>query len=477
MLVTRWQTMDSPSHHRPTTDGSTDTDVDYDYISNENENHSLKQPTQVVLPLSPITDSYYDSIDSTVDQDNVNHQNTSILENVIMNHDQTDANIDYFREQDAKNGTVDSNKNMDKNSEIHHMVNKTEEWNSDKSDSESDRKEINISQTETIDDKHVYVYENEELPTTVYSSDQQSEQTIIDTKLNETDIKIMTTTESNTYAAENATTLTYSTDSSEKSETDESISDIEIATTDQFLEYIDAIMLNDSLLFLDDNNSSDFNDKTDMNFYEFTTESNSESTVETTDPTVTETSSSPEESTYTVSLIEPSTNVNFSTEQIPVERLDSMESSMQNNMISDMSDEEPADGTENIAKVTSSLLLPPILKVVDPMRKISLSLSSLIRFPTDDGDDDERAETYRERQPIKSVFNFKKVRFPDQPLPNSQTTMISWPRDNGYFNFWRDQPLIISDSHAKAFSSNNNLFSRGLFSILQNNNKNTNSGA
>lgn len=440
--------MDNPAHHRPTTDGSTDTDVDYDYISNENENHSLKQPTQVVLPLSPIMES-----NDTVEQDTVNHQNlsTSIVENVIVNHDRAEeAEVDnYFREQDSKNVSIASNENVEFVNELH-LMNKTD--NSDKSEeqvteSESDKKDdINVSENEQIDDKHVYVYETEEYPTTMVSSDQQNE-SATNSNINQTEPE---PTEPNT--TENTTSW-----SSEITETGDLV---DIPTTNLFIDYMDAMMLNESLLLLD-SNSSEYSEKPEKDYYEFTTENSIETT--TLDITLTETST-PEEST---SLVYPSESSQNETLSMSDKRLEDMEP-MQSNMISDKSDEENVTDNRSGSVTSSSPASPPMMKVaaVDPiMSKISLSLSPLIRFPTDD---DHVETTYRERQPIKNIFNFKKVKFPDEPLPNRQTTMISWPRDNGYFNFWRDQPLI-NDSPAKAFSSNN-LFSRGLFSILQNNN-------
>lgn len=453
--------MNLSSQHGLTTDESTDTGLDYDYISNEDENKPSKQPTQFVLPLLPIVDKH-DLLD----------QSSQSLSTADL-HNESDFKVETsIREENNKNIPIDlvQNVNLIDKLPLENKINLLNlNSNSDGTDkpremTESESESIIESVSNSINQDQ----ENSETvtdPTTTleYTSlspeDNTFEIQIYSDKANEEEsghIQIEPTTN---FPLENVTTTIYSSENlMEQSQAEDSISDIKNPITDQFVDYFDTMLLNDSLL-LTDNSSSYYFNTTDTDLDEFTT-ADVDQDVETTtlNFNMPVTINLPEKNTDLVKQFNSSSIVTLGREK---ENIDTMQS----NMISDNSDEDPYKSvTENVDIVKSSLSPPPLMKVDAPLSKITHSLLSLVRFPTDD-DFENREQT------IKNVFHFKKIKFPDEPLPNRlATTTFSWPKDNGYFNFWREQPLINDSSKAsKAFSSS--FFSRGLFSILQNNNR------
>lgn len=452
MLVTRWQNMNLSSQHGPTTDESTDTGFDYDYILNENDKQASMHPTQFVLPLLPIVVS-----NDSIEQDML-HQNNNFSSTAHGTGSKAETS---FREENNKTVPIDFVQYVDNINQLHIgnntdvlILNSNRDGYNEMTQSESDSVEkstpniINHDQEdlETVQYPTTFEYSNlspEDFTPQqfqIFSNDANNEGD--DKNQMESTTSIPTTDE---------TTLIYSSESSiEMSQTEDSISGMNRPTDDQFVDYIDAMLLNDSLL-LTNHNSSYFFNTTDEESSEFTTIEN-DKTVETTtldfSMAIAVSSYLPEIDTHKEFDTRSKFVLNGLIEVItPKSEKESIDV-MQSNMISDNSDEGPYKSvTENVDIVKSSLAPPPLMNIDS---KISKLTHSLVRFPTDD-----------EQQP-KNILHFKKIKFPDE----TQTTnhAISWPRDNGFLNFWRDQPLI-SDSTFKWSSS------RGLFSFLQNNNR------
>lgn len=209
--------------------------------------------------------------------------------------------------------------------------------------------------------------------------------------------------------------------SEENLQTEKTIDDTSEATTNaiQLDDYFDTILLNDSLLI--DESSSDESttddaetDSTTINAFALLPDATANKTLA-------------DEKTITpIKSLSPTTIENSFT----VLSTQNNDVSYENRIIKD--DQQIAD-LENVEvsnKFVYHHLLPTTEKLSDKGSLATVS-TAFVRFPTEV---DSRAS---------------KVRFPDEKVPNSSPTTMSftWPRDNGYqtvgvMRYWQDQPLI-----------------------------------
>lgn len=463
-LVTRLQNI-FPPHQ--TTDDSTDYD-DYP-LSIEIDSSDDDKPTHfnLPLPLIPIIDDNDTSIytiaegvdqngntnDPTVVQYGIEFDNSSFLA-------ENNSNFTTIHEQNITtnlltndNDNEESPQQHDNNNEIHEekILNenesdrmKEEEWNDEKNKNENESDE-NV--TESTAKKYTLEHQNE-IPT--------SATTVVIELHDENDSEAATTTEH---------VMSFNLESlEEKSEAEKAISNSSNPITTHLVDdYFDAMLLNDSLITID---STSYSNVTESD-YDITTAQEIETT--TIAENIDDLQSQQQHSSLSSSDLE---NISYKVEDISTSTesqsiLQHHENDKNEEFHHELNEYHYETVTENIFSVLNTLTSPPTPPPSPSTPRTTTPFTHFIRFPDDNNNDERKHLTI-------SQASSQQVKFPDEPdlkqisrqssTPSLSSSSFTWPRDNGYVSFWREQPLI---NDSKAFSSG---FSRGIISSFNRHN-------